>query len=526
MQEHIPRRLGPQGQGDILDFLRGIRQTGQKRQFGRVDRLGFRHAAQAQGHPAHGQGCGFTFPLCSLLLTEIGIAKPDEGQAGGVTRRQAPQAGEGRHRGQLRHGKLAHQPRHLAISGKEDRRGRQGGLRLRDQQGQGQLAQLGMRHRQHDLGALKDIAHRRQQGLIETMRRRQIEGGNLVDRRDIRIQRSPQPRHIFCNDSTVGGQGGKATAPVRRNGPDLCPPSPEIPGHQHLAGLQHFLHLLDTHRRRIHQARVIGELRADFPLQALPLFAQRLNISPNLGLNDRQLLVRRGCQQLGQQIVERICPALRILLLPRQIGQLGITDRRPRRTARQGPLHRTASCLIRQDKGFICHIGLQQALVLHFSQQAQIALDQQHQALLPAHAAGLCLDIVVHALDQARHRASETSQRIRQLAGIGFRHGHEGADLCRAQGLVAILLTRTRQHVAGHLHGFVGTRTADQGLNDIEVPFLQLRLQVGIPGHRFQHGIVAGQCLRIVAHRHLRCNHRARCGYRRPGIRRRTAFPD
>ena len=232
--------------------------------------------------------------LARLLLTEIGIAKTDEGQAVSRPRRQAAQAGQRCHRGQLRHGHLPHQPGHLTVTGENHAALERLRRWRRHQQGKWQLTKLAMGHGKQRRRPLQQFGNRPKQVLIEAIGQAGIEGRNLFDGRCLGIECQAQAGDGRRHFGAIGWQHGKTTAPVSSNGPDMRAMLAEIPGQHHFTRPQHFAHLCHADRRRIDQSRIFRKAQADFLFQPRPCLFEALDIGPYLGLDGRQLLFGRG----------------------------------------------------------------------------------------------------------------------------------------------------------------------------------------------------------------------------------------
>ena len=195
-----------------------------------------------------------------------------------------------------------------------------------------------------------------------------------------------------------------------------------------------------------------------------------------------------------------------ILLITRQLGQIGVMDRGTRRTPGQRPLHRTAPRQIRHHEslvGGVEPVG-QAGRALHVGQQTDVALENANQALLPTRTAGLRLTVAAQALHQHRQGLAKSRQRRCSIAQISLRHGVEGTNFGGTQGFFTHLLTRSRQHLGCHALGRLRLSGAQIRLNNVEIAARHLRRQFRRMLGCFADTLVNFQRPGVITQRHLR----------------------
>ena len=236
-----------------------------------------------------------------------------------------------------------HQPQDVPVVGEQRSLLGTQFRRLGRQQGQRQVAQRPVGDDKETFGVPPPGLHRLQQLFIKRVRQREVEVGNVAQRRGIRFQRRAQPVYGFGQLVPAHVDGGKRHLAPVRDRPHVGHLLADIGGDQCLAGAQDRASLLDGRWPGVDQTGIFREPPRDLfrqrglrNIQVVDLPAQRCH-------RLRVLLVGGCAEHVGEQPVERGDLLLGVLLAPRQICEVGIARRRPRPRGGERPLHRTAA---------------------------------------------------------------------------------------------------------------------------------------------------------------------------------------
>src|SRR3989442_4863529 len=287
------------------------------------------------------------------------------------------------------------------------------------------MSERAMRNDEQRLGVLPAERDRLEQGGVEPVSEREIEGRDVTGGPRVGLERFAE-----CHDGggqiTPGQRGrGKRNRPALRH----CPYEGALGSHERrderLARPQRAAGLLHRRRRWIDELSVGRKLLVDLLEEADPGALERIDLLAESGDGPRVLPVGGLAQRLREDAEERADLLLRVLLSSYQVRQRRRLCRRPRRAGVEGALHALAPGDVGQPErlggGVDAGITLE-ARAANVGEQTDVRGEDHAEPLIAGGPARRFVVRVHRSREQDGNGIRELPQRHRLLAARGFGH--------------------------------------------------------------------------------------------------------
>ncbi len=295
-----------------------------------------------------------------------------------------------------------------------------------------------MRHDEQAARVLPRRLDRRDELGVELVRGGDVEARKALQRGVGEIERAAQR----------GDQAVALVAPERghvearrafaRHRPDEGAVLRPVEHEQRLAGREQLLRLLERQRLRVDEVGVIREALLDRLLDLRAALAQLVDVLAHGGDHHRQRLFRRPPQEVEQDAAQRADALLGVLLLARELRQLGIADRGARRRRDQGALHRRAARGVDDAERLADRVEIVQPAAVggEAPEQRDVRVQDAPQADAARKAEAFVARALARRGEERRDGGAEFAQRFIVFFVGGERQGEEAA---RLHGRVRVL---------------------------------------------------------------------------------------